>query len=57
MATTKPSAKKVILTRKRAALAAKKAKQHYARAGKKTRTWEKGGKQWSRVLGHFGMSA
>jgi hypothetical protein len=58
MATAKTSSKKVVLTRKRATLAAKRAQKRYkAQSGKKTAAWQKGGKQWSRVLGHFGMSA
>lgn len=58
MAASKNTAKKVILTRKRAVTAAKRARKHYqAKSVKKPRAWEKGGKQWARVLGHFGLSA
>jgi len=57
MASAKTASKKVTLTRKRATLAAKQAQKRYARVGKKTAAWKKGGKQWSRVLGHFGLSA
>lgn len=58
MATAKRAAKKHVLTRGRAKSAAKKAKSRELASGsKKTPAWEKGGKQWSRVLGHFGLSA
>lgn len=54
MATQKTS-KKATLTRKQAIVAARKAQKHYkGRAAKKSSTWQKGGKQWLRVLGHFG---
>lgn len=54
MATQKTS-KKATLTRKRAIVAARKAQKRYkGLAAKKSPTWQKGGKQWQRVLGHFG---
>jgi len=56
MAIQKPRAKKKVLSRKRAVVAAKKAQRHYKMlASRKTDAWEKGGSQWSRVLGHFGQ--
>jgi hypothetical protein len=56
--TSKSRSKKVIVTRQRATLAAKKARDRdETRVSTKTSAWEKGGKQWARVLGHFGASA
>ena len=44
-----------VLTRKRATIAAKKAQDRYkGRGGKKAPAWAKGGRPWSRGLGHFG---
>ncbi len=58
MQTTKVAKKKPSLTRKRAVSAAKKARKHYqAKTRTKSRAWQAGGKQWARVLGHFGLSA
>ena len=55
---SKTGSKKVIVTRKWATLAAKKARDRdKKRVSTKTPAWEKGGKQWARVLGHFGVSA
>ena len=57
MATIKASTKRVTLTRTRAKSAAKKARKHFESHPAKTPTaWKKGGKEWSRVLGHFGPS-
>lgn len=53
---TQGTSRKATLTRKRALAAARKAQKHYkGRAAKKSSTWQKGGKQWQRVLGHFGV--
>lgn len=58
MAATKRTSKKPTLTRKSAMLAAKKAQEHFkATERKKTAAWKKGGREWSRVLGHFGSPA
>lgn len=58
MKTTKTTRKQPALTRKRAVSAAKKAREHYkAKAANKSQAWKAGGKQWARVLGHFGLSA
>jgi hypothetical protein len=56
MATAKATRKKSVLTRKDAVVAAKKARKHYERTPNKDHAWEKGGKKWSRVLGHFGLT-
>ena len=46
-----------ILTKAKAKKAASTAKKFYAdKASRPARTWKKGGRQWSRVLGHFGIT-
>lgn len=57
-ATRKTSTKKrATLSRKKAHSAAKAAKRAYAKkATKRPAGWKKGGKEWSRVLGHFGIN-
>jgi hypothetical protein len=56
--TRKPaSRKKATLSKKKAYRAAKAAKRAYAKkAAKRPAGWKKGGREWSRVLGHFGIS-
>ncbi len=55
--TAEKSMKKSVLTGKRALVAAKAAKKAYAKqAGNPPAAWKKGGRQWLRVLGHFGTS-
>ena len=50
--------KRTTLSRKKALAAAKAAKKAYAdKAGNRPRAWKKGGREWSRVLGHFGTSS
>ena len=45
------------LSGKRARMAAKAAKKAYAsKSGSRPTGWKKGGREWSRVLGHFGLS-
>jgi hypothetical protein len=44
------------LTRKSARKAAKAAKKAYSKSGDRPTSWKKGGREWSRVLGHFGAS-
>ena len=51
------SVKKSMLTRKKARVAAKAAKKAYAnKIETRPAEWKKGGREWSRVLGHFGLS-
>jgi len=55
--TTASSTKKVTFTKKKAMAAVKAAKD--ALANKpigQSAAWKKGGREWSRVLGHFGTS-
>ncbi len=50
-------AKKSTLTPKKARVAAKAAKKAFADKFETRRAaWKKGGREWSRVLGHFGVS-
>jgi hypothetical protein len=50
--------KRPTLSRKKALAAAKAAKKAYAdKVGNRPRAWKKGGREWSRVLGHFGTSS
>jgi hypothetical protein len=44
------------LTRKSARKAAKAAKKAYSKSSSRPTSWKKGGREWSRVLGHFGAS-
>jgi hypothetical protein len=49
--------KEAILSKKKAYKAAKAAKRAYAKKpAKRPAGWKKGGREWSRVLGHFGIS-
>jgi hypothetical protein len=51
------SKKKASISKKKAYSAAKTAKRAYAKkAAKRPASWKKGGKEWSRVLGHFGIT-
>lgn len=55
--TAKRRTKKRSLSKKKAHSAAKEAKRAYAKkAAKRPASWRKGGKEWSRVLGHFGIT-
>ena len=55
--TTHTRAKKAILSKKKAYKAAKVAKNAYAKKpAKRPAGWKKGGREWSRVLGHFGIT-
>jgi hypothetical protein len=58
---TRKSARKVTkksaLTGKKARSAAKAAKKVYAKKSAKSAAWKKGGREWSRVLGHFGLNS
>ena len=58
---TRKSARKVTkkpaLTGKKARSAAKAAKKAYAKKSAKSAAWKKGGREWSRVLGHFGLNS
>lgn len=48
--------KRGTLSKKRASKAAKAAKRVYAKkTAKRPASWKKGGRDWSRVLGHFGI--
>jgi hypothetical protein len=49
-------AKKSALTGKKARSAAKAAKKAYSNKGSRPASWKKGGREWSRVLGHFGLT-
>ncbi len=54
---TRQSKNKSTLTSKKARVAAKAAKEAYgSRAKNRSAAWKKGGREWSRVLGHFGLS-
>ena len=48
--------KKSSLTKKQALVAAKVAKEIFAKKREIPETWKKGGREWTRVLGHFGTS-
>lgn len=51
------SSRKRVLTRARAKKAAKAAKKAYAKGpAPRSVAWKKGGREWVRVLGHFGSS-
>jgi hypothetical protein len=47
-------AKKSALTGKKARSAARAAKKAYSNQTSLPASWKKGGREWSRVLGHFG---
>jgi hypothetical protein len=50
--------KRTTLSKKKALSAVKAAKKAYAgKVGNRPQTWRKGGREWSRVLGHFGTSS
>lgn len=49
-------AKKSTLTGKKARSAAKAAKKAYSNKESRPASWKKGGREWSRVLGHFGLA-
>ncbi len=54
---TKRAATSKRLTRKEARTAAEKAREHFAThpiTGRQA--WQKGGREWDRILGHFGPS-
>jgi len=54
----KSSVTKATLSKKKAYQAAKVAKRAYAKkAAKRPASWKKGGREWSRVLGHFGITS
>ncbi len=53
------AAKKGVLSKKKARVAAKTAKKLYAakkKAAKRPAAWKEGGREWSRILGHFGLT-
>lgn len=54
---TRKVAKKSSLTGKKARSAAKAAKKAYAKKPARSAAWKKGGREWSRVLGHFGLNS
>lgn len=55
--TVASSAKKVTFTKKKAMAAVKAAKEAYAKKPiGQSAAWKKGGREWLRVLGHFGTS-
>lgn len=54
---TSKAAKKSVLTVKKARSAAKAAKKAYSNKASKPASWKKGGREWSRVLGHFGLAS
>lgn len=54
---TRRVTKKSALTGKKARSAAKAAKKAYAKKPTRPAAWKKGGREWSRVLGHFGLSS
>jgi hypothetical protein len=53
---TRKVAKKSALTGKKARSAAKAAKKAYSNKTSRPASWKKGGREWSRVLGHFGLA-
>ena len=51
------ASKKSSVSKASALKAAAKAKEVFAGKGSKTpRSWERGGREWSRALGHFGVA-
>ena len=55
--TARKVTKKSSLTGKKARSAAKAAKKAYAKKAVRSAAWKKGGREWSRVLGHFGLNS
>ena len=52
------SGRQGVVTRKEAREALRNAKKVYARKSTaKPKAWKKGGHEWSKVLGHFGVTA
>lgn len=52
-----PSSTAVTFTKAKAKKAATAAKKFYSgKASKSPTVWKKGGREWSRVLGHFGIT-
>lgn len=49
------SAERTRLTPKDARIAAKAAKKAYAKKGPRPAAWKRGGREWSKVLGHFSL--
>lgn len=58
MAHVRAARKKTALTKKKATRAAKHAHARLGRLGSggTPKAWKKGGREWSRVLGHFGLA-
>lgn len=54
--TTKVVKKKSTVSRKSAVVAAKKAQKRFGNWTPKSGTWQKGGKEYSKLLGHFGIA-
>lgn len=56
MTVKKQSARRAAVTSKRVTAAVRKAKKLYAgRKAKRPAAWQKGGREYARVLGHFGV--
>lgn len=53
---TAKSQKRAPLTKKQALAAVKAVSESFAKRGEVPAAWEKGGREWNRVLGHFGTS-
>jgi hypothetical protein len=53
---TRKAAKRSTLTVKKARVAARAAKKRYANKRAHSASWKRGGREWSKVLGHFGLS-
>jgi hypothetical protein len=52
----KRESKKSVFTTQKARTAVKAAKKKYAnKPVRRAKSWKKGGREWSRVLGHFGV--
>jgi hypothetical protein len=51
------AAKKTKITQKKARTAARAAKKVFAlKVAKRPAAWKRGGREWTRVLGHFGTA-
>ena len=54
--TARRAGRKGTLTSKEALTAARAARKAYAIKGRRPAAWKRGGREWTRVLGHFSVS-
>ena len=54
---TQRARRKGTLTGKEALTAAKAARKAYATKGRRPAAWKRGGREWSKVLGHFSAAS